>query len=96
MTLRIRPEALDDIRAAMAWYDGREPELGAAFLAEADALFQRIDASPQHYPQVHGPLCRALMRRFPYTVYFAFEGDGVVIFAVLHQRRDRGVLDTRR
>lgn len=25
MTLRIRPEALDDIQAAMAWYDGREP-----------------------------------------------------------------------
>jgi plasmid stabilization system protein ParE len=95
MTLLIRPEARDDVRAAMEWHESREPGLGAAFLAEADAVFQQAAAHPGRFPKVHGPLCRALMRRFPYAVYFAAEDHDVIVFAVLHQRRDRNVLDTR-
>lgn len=95
MTLLIRPEAEDDIRAAMEWYEAREPGLGAAFLAEADAAFQRATWHPGRYAKIHAYLRRVLMRRFPYAVYFAVEDEDVIIFAVLHQRRDRNVLSER-
>ncbi len=35
------------------------------------------------------------MRRFPYVIYFTAEKGQVIIFAVLHQRQDRGVLGQR-
>jgi hypothetical protein len=66
--LRLRPEALTDLREAMAWYEERESGLGAAFLADADAAFERIAAHPSRYAAVHGPFYRALMRRFPYAI----------------------------
>ncbi len=54
MSLRLRPEARSDLRQAMAWYEEREPGLGAIFLAEADAAFGRIAAHPVRYADMHG------------------------------------------
>jgi plasmid stabilization system protein ParE len=39
---------------------------------------------------------RALLRRFPYAVYFAVERDVVVILAVLHVSRDPAEWQRRR
>ncbi len=90
MSVRLRPEAAADIRAAMAWYDARDPGLGAEFLTKTDAVFARIAARQQSYAAVHGETRRALMRRFPSAVYFDIETEGVIVLAVLHQRQDRG------
>jgi len=95
MSVRLRPEAAADIRAAMAWYAAREPGLGADFLAQSDATFTRIESRPERYPAVDGETRRALMRRFPYAVYFDIDSESVLILAVLHQRQDRGTLSER-
>jgi plasmid stabilization system protein ParE len=95
MTVRLRPEARDDLRAAMAWYEEREAGLGGAFLTEAGAAFEQIAARPDSYARVHGDICRALMRRFPYAIYFLFEEGHVLMLAILHQRQDRGVIMRR-
>jgi plasmid stabilization system protein ParE len=39
---------------------------------------------------------RALLRRFPYAVYFAVDGDVVVVIAVLHASRDPAEWQRRR
>ena len=93
--LRLRPEARSDLHQAMAWCEERESGLGAMFLAEADATLERIGAHPNRYANVHGPFRRALMRRFPYAIYFTTEERLVIIFAVLHQRQDRGAIGQR-
>ena len=36
---------------------------------------------------VHRNLRRALVRRFPFAVFYMFDGDGVFVHAVLHCRR---------
>lgn len=96
MTLRVRPEAMSDIRSAMAWYNEREAGLGAAFLEQTDAVFGRIVEQPAHFPIVYREFRRALMRRFPYAVYFIARDEAVIVFAVLHHRRDRTLLSDRR
>jgi plasmid stabilization system protein ParE len=96
MTLRVRPEAMSDIRSAMAWYNEREAGLGAAFLEQTDAVFGRIVEQPAHFPIVYREFRRALMRRFPYAVYFIARDETVIVFAVLHHRRDRTLLSDRR
>jgi hypothetical protein len=59
MSLRVRPEARHDILSAMTWYETRELGLGAQFLAEVDAVFERIVKRPESYAKTHGPFRRA-------------------------------------
>lgn len=96
MTLRLRPEAISDIIDAARWYEERQPGLGAAFVEEVDRLLVRVADAPFRYPPARATLRRAIVGRFPYAVYFGLDPVGVVIFAVLHQRRDQNVLDERR
>jgi plasmid stabilization system protein ParE len=35
------------------------------------------------------------VRGFPYSIYFLNTGAKVIVVAVLHQRRDPGILDDR-
>lgn len=77
-----------DVAAAYHWYDNEEPGLGAEFLDELLAAYDRIAAGPLQYQDVRSGVRRALLRRFPYVVYFAVEPDVVVVLAVLHASRD--------
>ena len=43
---------------------------------------------PGRYPVVRGSARRALLRRFPYAVFFVASPDLVNIIAYLHARRD--------
>lgn len=95
MKLRLRPEALGDIRAAMTWYEQREAGLGARFLEHADTLFELIAGRPLSFPVVYREFRRALMRRFPYAVYYIAEHETAIVFAMLHQRQDRAALSER-
>lgn len=59
-------------------------------------FFVHVADAPFRYPPARATLRRAIVGRFPYAVYFGLDPVGVVIFAVLHQRRDQNVLDERR
>ena len=95
MNVGLRPDAERDIAEAMAWYDGQQHGLGDSFLAEAEATLARIAMRPNGYPTTHGTFKRALMRKFPYTVYFRVAASDIVIFAVYHQRRQPDTLAER-
>ncbi len=95
MTLRIRPEARLEILQAARWYEEREAGLSAAFIAELDAAFMRLELGQEQYQVLHRNLRRALTRRFPYAIYFACEGADIIGVAVLHQSRDRKILNDR-
>ena len=43
---------------------------------------------PLQFPEVEPNVRRALLRRFPFAVYFLAEAGTVEIIAVLHMRRD--------
>jgi len=43
---------------------------------------------PERYPLVRGSARRALLRRFPYAIYFVATPELVSVFACLHARRD--------
>jgi plasmid stabilization system protein ParE len=85
--VRYRPEAFADVAEAFSWYQAQRVGLGWEFVAELEntvALLQRV---PEVGPVVHRSLRRALLRRFPYAVYYELDPDKVHIRAVLHMRR---------
>jgi plasmid stabilization system protein ParE len=77
-----------DVAAAYQWYENEEPGLGVEFLDQLLAVYDRIARGPLQYQALRSGIRRALLRRFPYAVYFAVEGDVVVVLAVLHAGRD--------
>jgi plasmid stabilization system protein ParE len=85
----VRPLAEADLDAAASWYDEQQSGLGSRFLDAVDQLFDRIRETPQQFPSVALGVRRALLRTFPYAVYFQETNETVVILAVLlHLRRD--------
>lgn len=95
MTLRVLLQAERDIVEAVHWYEEREPGLGQALIDQIDAALQRIEQGPERYPIVYRQLRRTLPRRFPYAIYFLQDSNDIIVFAVLHQRRDQKILDDR-
>ncbi len=95
MKLVLRPAAEQDIAEAMLWYDAQGQDLSDAILAQVEASFARILQGPERYPTAYGTFRRALVRRFPYLIYFRVEVDDIVVFAVYHQRRDPDALRAR-
>jgi len=95
MILRVRPEARSDILEAARWYEEQQAGMGEALVAEVDAVLHRIERGPLRFRVAYRSLRIALSHRFPYAVYFLPEGDDIVIFGVLHQRRDRRLLGQR-
>ncbi len=86
-TLIVRPSALLDIDEALSWYYQRDPTVAQRLFAELDVIFERIRQNPAQFAFVVEPIQRALLRKFPYSVYFVVVGDLAAIVAVIHQRR---------
>jgi plasmid stabilization system protein ParE len=94
--LILRPSAEEDIYSTRDWYEAEEPGLGARFVAELGNSLRRIQALPLQFPDVGRGVRRALLRRFPYAVYFILPDERrAVVLAVLHQRRHPGAWKKR-
>jgi plasmid stabilization system protein ParE len=88
LEVRLRPEAELDLAEAAFWYEGQQKGLGRQFLSEALALFSAIAETPQLHPAVHRNTRRALLRRFPFGVYYRAETAAIVVVAVMHGSRN--------
>jgi plasmid stabilization system protein ParE len=66
------------------------------FLDELRVAYGRIADGPLKYRDLRSGIRRALLRRFPYAVYFSVEEEVVVILAVLHAHRDPAEWQSRR
>jgi len=82
------PRADLDVEAAFEWYENERSGLGFEFLDELRAAYNRIAEGPLKYQLLRSGIRRALLKRFPYAVYFAIEDDVVVVVTVLHASRD--------
>ena len=86
--LVLRPEAESDIAEAAAWYDQQRAGLSLQSRAALDKTFAAIEENPQLHAQVYRNLRRALVRRFPFGVFYVSRTEGVIVVAVLHTTRN--------
>jgi plasmid stabilization system protein ParE len=83
--LTLAPEAVTDLTDAYSWYEERKAE---NFLARVTAAFDSISDAPARYALIDGACRRALVRRFPYVIFFEGDQRTVTVYAVLHASRD--------
>ena len=86
--LVIAPEAQLDIAEAYAWYEGSKVGLGEEFLGSIDACIEQIRRQPDLFPFIHEGYRRALIRRFPYAVFYENMQRAITVYAVFHTARD--------
>lgn len=85
--LVVQPQSDLDIQAAAVWYEDQRFGLGSRFLDELDQVFHRIIDNPGQFPRVADEVHRALLRHFPYGVYFLAKEGSIDVLAVLHLHR---------
>ena len=87
MTVRLRPEAEADVSDAARWYEAQRSGLGSEFLDEVLRTLSSITEHPDPYPRISGDVRRAVIRRFPFGVFYVMDESEVVVLAVMHGRR---------
>jgi plasmid stabilization system protein ParE len=78
------PEADEDIAQSYDWYENREPGLGEDFLRCIDACILTIRRYPDLYPVAIDEFRRALIRRFPYEIFYEHSADCIFIYSVFN------------
>lgn len=97
MRVRLTPEAEAeaDVAQVLRWYSERSSDFGGDFLACFEAVVRQLEEFPQIAPIVHPPFRRALLRRFPYCVFYHLEPDAAVIVGCFHAHRSPDVWHIR-
>ncbi len=90
MTLPVifKPTAEVEMVEAYAWYEQRQPGLGDELLRCVDACIASLQRNPEAYPLAHKQIRMALVRRFPYLVFYMPEANQITVFSVFHAARD--------
>jgi toxin ParE1/3/4 len=92
MKVIFRPQAVEDIAEAAAWYEAHALGLGEQLIDEILSATRRARDSPELFRVVHqdGNVRRVLANRFPYRIFFSVVGETLYVHAVLHgARHDR-------
>lgn len=84
----IEPEADQDVSSAFSWYEEQREGLGREFLISLDAVFRRLQQSPEIHAKTYKETRQTLLRRFPYIVCYVLEENYVSVIAVFHAHRD--------
>ena len=82
--VHIAAEVWDDAFVGYEWYESRSQGsgggLGADFMQTVHEALDRIKSNPLQFPVIEGSIRRALVRRFPYGIFFCLEdGDAIVL-----------------
>ena len=88
-------EARGDIASAIGGFRDISPSLAGRFGAELERVYSLIGEYPQMYPIVYRNFRRALLRKFPYSVFYIVEDAVILIVAVVHQARDESTWKSR-
>jgi toxin ParE2 len=72
---------------ARDYYDELVPGLGKKFILEVEFVFNRIRSNPLEFPFFPNDFRKALLRKFPYSIIFNFDGVRINILSIAHQKR---------
>jgi toxin ParE1/3/4 len=98
--VRVEGDADEELRAAIAWYEGQRSGLGAALLAEVQRVIDLIEK----FPAVGAPVPRVRsryearripLRRFPYVVVYRERAEVSQVIAFAHTSRKPGYWRSR-
>lgn len=91
----LRDEAQAEFDEAFDYYEAQSRGLGVDFLQKVQAAFNSVSANPKMHAIVFADVRKAVVRRFPYCVYYRVEPARIEVIAVFHDRRDPAIWQQR-
>jgi plasmid stabilization system protein ParE len=79
----VLPAAEAEITEAFRWYENKNEGLGSEFMRALDATLSTVKRSPTLFAVIHKQVRRAMLRRFPYGVFYLYEDDQIIVHSVL-------------
>lgn len=77
-----------ELHEAADYYDARSEDLGTEFLDEVWNALSLLTRYPHLAPQIHGPVHRFVLPRFPYSVlYRPLPGGDIRVLAIAHHKQ---------
>jgi len=83
-----RSAAEIELKEAFLWYEEREPGLGTEFMRSVDGCVQLILRHPEIYPVVHKNVRQAVLRRFPYSIFYLVTDQAIIVISIFHASRN--------
>ncbi len=91
MEIEYHPAIERELREIIEHYNSVSPGLGNEFLNEFERQVLNIASNPLQWVEIQDGVRRALLRRFPYMMYFRVVRKELLrITVVKHQRRHPG------
>ena len=87
MRIRLRLAAAAEVEGARGWYDGQRVGLGDEFVEALEQAIELVGTFPDAFPEIANSYRRALLHRFPYSLYYRVERDVIDVVACLHASR---------
>ena len=91
----VQPEAIQETDDAFEWYEDQEAGLGFRFLHDLEITYAAIARTPKNFQPLRDGFRRAILRRFPYAIFFEFNAELVVVHSVFHCSRNPDVWHRR-
>jgi plasmid stabilization system protein ParE len=85
--IRLHPDAQGEFDLAIEWYERERPGLGETFAFRVKEVFERISKVPKIHGRVFRNVRGALVRQFPYAVYYRVESHAIEVLSVFHTKR---------
>lgn len=86
--VQFRAAANQEIVDAVRWYEMQRPGLGVRFFEDLDHVLSRIQASRDQFPWVYRNAYRALLRWFPFGIFFIKYTNRTLVVAVVDLRKE--------
>ena len=84
----VRPEAEAEVQQGFDWYEEQSEGLGLEFLRAIEACLSGVMRNPFGYTVVKVPnVRRAVVRRFPYALFYLVDDEAIVVIAVFNVKR---------
>ena len=94
--VKFLPEVKIDLSEAKDYYfDKGGNQLAERFKTEINSEIEYIQKFPEHYQIQYRRLRRAIVKKFPYAIFYRFENKKIIIFAILHTRQDSSLIHSR-
>jgi len=95
MRIKISPFAEQDLDTAVEWYNSKREVLGNEFAYEVSEIFERIKFNPLQFPKEYGKMRKAVIKRFPYSVFFVFKDEIAFILGIFGASRNPNIIKNR-
>ncbi len=81
--------AVQDLQEICAWYESQSPGLSDRFLDILQTLVEQISENPHRFMEKEGNARMALLRKFPYKVFYMINDSKstVRVIALMHRAR---------